>query len=70
MLTYNLVETIRCVLNEKRLAPSHKPMSLDQQEIDLALKSPNMTDTAGLRALISDRRRSKFVKTLSGFSLF
>ena len=55
---------------KKGLALSHKPMSLDQQEIDLALKSPNMTDTAGLRALVSDRRLSKFVKTLSGFLLF
>ena len=39
-------------------------MSLDQQEVVLALKSPNIIEADGLRALISDRRCSKFVNKL------
>ena len=45
-------------------------MSLGHQEVDLALKSPNMTETDGLQALMSDSRCSKFVKKLSNSSLF
>ena len=47
-------------------------MSLDRQEVDhqLALKSPNMTETDDLQELMSDRRCSKFVKKLSNSSLF
>ena len=33
------------VLNEKSFVPSNESMSLDHQEVDLALKSPNMTET-------------------------
>ena len=38
-------------------------MSLDHPEVDLALKSPNMTKTDSLQALMSDSRSSKFVKS-------
>ena len=31
-------------------------MSLDHQEVDLAMKSPKMTETGGLLALMSVRR--------------
>ena len=58
------------VLDEKRFEPSNESMLLDHQEVDLVLKSPNMIEPDGLRALMPDRRCSKFVKKLSNFSLF
>ena len=47
--------------------PFAESMSLEHQEVDIALKSPNMTETDGLRALIGDRRCSKFVKAFEFF---
>ena len=58
------------VLNEKSFVASNESMPLDHQEVDLTLKSPNMTDTDGLRLLMSDKRCSNFVKKLSNSSLF
>ena len=58
------------VLNEKGFEHSNESMSPDHQEDDLTLKSPNMTETNCLRALMSDRRCSKFVEKLSNSSLF
>ena len=58
------------VLNKKSFEPSDESKSLDHQEVDLTLISPNMTETDGLRELMSDRRCSKFVKKLSNSSLF
>ena len=58
------------VLNEKSFVPSNESMSLDHQEVDLASKLPNMTETDGLRALMSDKRSSKFAKKFSNSSLF
>ena len=37
------------ILNEKSFEPSNELMSLDHQEVDLAVKSPNMTETDGLK---------------------
>ena len=48
------------VLNEKSFVTFIESMLLDHQEIDLALKPPNMTETDGLRAMMSDRRCWKF----------
>ena len=50
------------VLNENSFISSNESMSLDHQEVDLSLKSPNMTKTDGLRALMSDRRCTKCFK--------
>ena len=58
------------VLNEKSFEPSNESMSIDHQEVDLALKSPNMTETDGLRTLMSNRRCSKFVKNPSNSLVF
>ena len=58
------------VLNEKSFVPFNDLMSLDHQEVDLALTLPNMTESGGLWALMSDKRCSKFVKKLSNSSLF
>ena len=53
------------MLNKKSFKSSNEPMSLDYQEVNLALKSLSMTENDGLRAFMSDRRCSKFVKKLS-----
>ena len=58
------------VLIEKSFETSNESMSQDHQEVDLALKSPNTTETDGLWALISDRRSSKFVKNFPNSSMF
>ena len=55
---------------KKSFAPSNNSKSLDHQEVDVALKSPNMTETDGLRALMSDKTCSNFVKKLSNFLMF
>ena len=39
-------------------------MSLDHREVDLRL--PNITETDSLRALMSDRKDSKFFAVLTG----
>ena len=53
------------VLNEESFVLFAESISLDQQEVDIASKSPNVTETNDLWALISDRRCSKFVEKLS-----
>ena len=68
-LNYDLGETIRCT-QWKKLCTLCWVNVFDHQEVDLALKSPNMIETDSLRALMSDKRCSKFVKKLSISSLF
>ena len=58
------------VLNEKSFLPSNESMPLDNQEVHLALKSPNMTESDGLQPLMSDKRCSNFVKKLLNSLLF
>ena len=38
-------------------------MSLDHQDVDLALKSPNMTETNGLWALMSEGDVQRLLKS-------
>ena len=51
------------MLNEKTFVPSNESMSLDHQVVDLALKSPNITETNGLWALMSEGDVQRLLKS-------
>ena len=57
-------------MSEYKFVPSEVLMSSDHQEEDLALKSPVIIDTVGLRVLMSLKSCSKFNKNESNSQLF
>ena len=57
------------VLSQKSFVSFAESMSLNQQQVDLGSKLPNVTEIDDLRTLMSDKRCPKFAEELSNYLL-